>query len=320
MTDVEKIIPSAVPESDLALAQQMSDLVFKVSGIDIENWSGQQDKQISSLTLLMKQDANLLPFQKYFDQWDFALKLLGERLLQIALNNWSPEKVQIMINEEPSAHFYSKVFAKYKTVVEEGLLTPTQGNLQAQQMMDINASFGREVFPPSMIIPKMNITGKGEIIPYLQQQEQQAAATQAEATNIQHAFEETKLKELTSKAALNIASAKERYGRFESDLGLKEERESELSKNKALATKAKMEALDKMVDVTAKLGAVETMLKIGQIDAMGDAEAEEERRATERTRHEAFSSEFVTKIMNGLPTIPPQEEGVGMQQQEPDGM
>lgn len=309
MTDVEKIIPSAVPESDLALAQQMSDLVFKVSGIDIENWSGQQDGQISSLTLLMKQDANLLPFQKYFDQWDHALKLLGERLLQIALSNWSAEKVQLIINEEPSAHFYSKVFAKYKTIVEEGLLTATQGNLQAQQMMDINTAFGREVFPPSMIIPKMNITGKGEIIPYLQQQEEQAAAMQAEATNIQHAFEETKLKELTSKAALNIASAKERYGRFESDLGLKEERESELSKNKALATKAKMEALEKMVDVTAKLGAVETMMKMGQIDAMGDAEAEEERQATERTRHEAFSSEFVTKIMNGLPTIPGQEPG-----------
>ena len=309
MSDCEKIIPSAVPESDLALAQQMSDLVYKVSGIDIENWSGQQDGQISSLTLLMKQDANLLPFQKYFDQWDFALKQVGERMLQIALSNWSAEKVQLMINEEPSAHFYSKVFAKYNTVVEEGLLTATQGNLQAQQMMDMNQAFGREVFPPSMIIPKMNITGKGEIIQFLQQQEQQAAAVQAERTNIEHAYEETKLKELTSKAALNIASAKERYGRFESDLGLKEERESELSKNKALATKAKMEALSTMVDVTAKLGAVETMMKLGQIDAMGDQEAEEERQATERTRHEAFSSEFVTKIMNGIPTMPPQEMG-----------
>jgi hypothetical protein len=81
-----------------------------------------------------------------------------------------------------------------------------------------------------------------------------------------------------------------------------------------------MEALEKMVDVTAKLGAVETMMKINQIDAMGDAEAEDERAATERTRHEAFSSEFVTKIMNGLPTIPGQEPGAeqgALQEEQP---
>src|SRR6185312_11756338 len=196
LSDCEKIIPSAVPESDLALATQMSDLIFKTSGIDLENWSGQNDKQVSSLTLLIKQAANLLPFQKYFDQWDHALKLVGERLLQIALYNWNAEKVALLIGEEPSPHFYSRVFAKYKTVVEEGLLTATQKNLQAQQMMDINQAFGREVLPPSMIIKDMNIQGKAEIMQFLQQQEQQIQAQQSEAMNIQHTFEEMKMKEL----------------------------------------------------------------------------------------------------------------------------
>jgi len=78
MTDVEKIIPSAVPESDLALAQQMSDLIFSTSGINLEQFAGNNDKQISSLTLLMKQAANLMVFQKYFDQWDMSLKLCGD--------------------------------------------------------------------------------------------------------------------------------------------------------------------------------------------------------------------------------------------------
>ena len=105
LTDCEKIIPSAVPDSDLALAQQMADLIFKVSGIDLENWSGQNDKQISSLTLLLKQASNLMVFQKFFDQWDYALKLVGERFLQIMLNNWEPEKIALMIGEEPSPHF-----------------------------------------------------------------------------------------------------------------------------------------------------------------------------------------------------------------------
>lgn len=297
MTDVEKIIPSAVPQSDLALADQMMNLIYATSGINMENWAGQQDKQISALTAMIKQAANLLVFQKYFDQWDFSDKLLGERLLQIALNNWNAEKVKLLIGEEPSPFFYSKVFSKFQVLVEESDLTPTQQSLQAQQMMDINQTFGREIFPPSMIVPKLNITGKGEIIPFLQQQEKQAAAVQEEAQNIQHAFEEAKLKELMSKAANNIASAKERYGRFESNIGLLEERMAEVSKNRSLSTKAKMEALEKMVDVVAKFGEVETMLKMHDIQSFDYRQQAIEENDKDRAHKDAIADEFIANIM-----------------------
>ncbi len=297
MTDCEKIQPSGVPESDMALADQFMNLIYSTSGINMENWSGQQDKQISALTAMIKQAANLLVFQKYFDQWDFSDKLLGDKLLQIALNNWNAEKVSLYIGKEPSPYFYSKVFAKYQCLVEESDLTPTQQNLQAQQMMDMNQLFGREVFPPSMIIPKLNITGKGEIIPFLQQQEQQAAAVQEEAQNIQHAFEEAKLKEMMSKAANNIASAKERYGRFESNIGLLEERMAEVSKNRSLSTKAKMEALEKMVDVIAKFGEVETMLKMHDIETLDYKQQAMEQQDKERAHQDALADEFVANIM-----------------------
>lgn len=299
MTDVEKIIPSAVPQSDLELAQQMSDLIYQTSGIQMENWSGQQDKQISSLTMMLKQAANLMVFQKYFDQWDYSLKLLGDKMLKIVLNNWEAAKVQLLIGEEPSPFFYSKIFSKYKTIVEEADLTPTQQNLQAQQMLDINATFAREVFPPSMIIPKLNITGKGEIIPFLQQQEQQASQLQQEETVVKHAFEDAKLKELYTKAANNIASAKERYGRFESNIGLLEERMAEVSKNRSLSTKAKMEALEKMVDVIAKYGEIEAALKMQNIDSYDYQQQAIEESDKTRAHQEAQASEFLSKIMNG---------------------
>src|SRR5574338_212315 len=256
MTDVEKIIPSAVPESDLALANQMADLIYNVSGINLENWSGQEDKQISALTAMIKQAANLMVFQKYFDQWDFADKLLGKLTLQIALHNWNAEKVALLIGEEPSPYFYSRVFSKYNVLVEEADLTPTQQNLQAQQMMEMNERFGREIFSPSQIIPKLNITGKAEIIKILEEQEQQAAAMQQEQQMIAHAIEDAKLKELYSKAVANVAMAKERAGRFDANVGLLEERLSEISKNQSLSTKAKMEALEKMVEVIGRYGEI----------------------------------------------------------------
>ncbi len=306
LADVEKIIPSAVPESDMALADQLRSLIFGTSGVDLENWSAQNDKQASSLTTMIKQAANLMVLQKYFDQWDFALKLCGDKALQIGLNNWNAEKVALYLGEEPSPYFYSRVFAKYKVLVEESDLTPTQQNLQAQQRLEINQTFGREVFPPSMIVPYMNITGKAEAIQFLQQQEQQSAAAAEQMQNIQHAFEEAKLKELLSKAASNIAMAKERYGRFESNVGLLEERISEITKNHAISTKAKMEAVQTLVDTIAKFGEVETMLKLHDIQSLDAMEYAQEDANKQEAHQTAMKNEFLSKIMG--------QQGLGMGQ------
>lgn len=310
LSDCEKIIPSGVPESDMALAQQMADLIYQTSGINMENWSGQNDKQISSLTMLMKQAANLMVFQKYFDQWDFSDKLLGARLLDIALNNWNAEKVGLLIGEEPSPHFYSKVFAKYQVIVEESDLTPTQQNLQAQQMMDMNQAFGREVFSPSQIIPKLNITGKAEIIQILQQQEQQAQQTQQQQTEVQHAFEHAKLQDLMTKATLNIANARERHSRSDSNVGLFEERLSMIQKNNSMALKEKMAALAQLVETIQKFGEVETFLKENQLETMQSSQQFDEDKSKIEARQESAGNEFLSKIMSGMG----KQSGMGEQQ------
>lgn len=300
MGDVEKIIPSAVPESDLALAQQMADLIYNTSGINLENWSGQNDKQTSSLTVLLKQAANLMVFQKYFDQWDLSLKLVGEKLLQIGLSNWNAEKVGLLIGEEPSPHFYSKIFAKYQVVVEEGLLTPTQKNFQAQQMLEINERFGREVLPASMIIKDMNIQGKAEIMEFLQQQEQQQAAIQAEATNIQHTYEEAKLKELYSKAAANIARAREDHSRSESNLGLYEERLSMIEKNRSSSLAEKQKALTALLENIEKFGEIEVKYRENDLAIQNfnmKLEEDAEKRDVEKR---TGANKFLAEIMGGM--------------------
>jgi hypothetical protein len=311
LVDCEKILPSSVPESDMLLADQMKNLIFATSGVDLENWSAQNDKQASSLTTLIKQAANLMVLQKYFDQWDGSLKLLGDKLLKIVLNNWEAAKIALMIGEEPSPFFYSKIFSKFQVIVEEGELTPTQQNTQAQQMMEINERFGREVFPPSMVVPKLNISGKAEAIQFLQQQEQQAQAVQNEAQNIQHAFDEAKLKELMSKAMANLATARERHGRAEADIGLFEERLSEITRNRALATRDKMEALEKMVDVIAKYGEVETMLKMGQIESFDYRQEQNEDREKQDAKETAMSNDFVNQLMTQS------QQGMQQRQQQP---
>jgi len=318
MTDVEKIIPSAVPESDLALAEQMSRLVFQTSGIDLENWSGQNDKIISSLTMMLKQAANLMVFQKYFDQWDYAFKKVGNKLLQIVLYNWNAAKVGMLIGEEPSPHFFSRIFAKYQVIVEEGLLTPTQKNFQAQQMLEINERFGREVLPASMIIKDMNIQGKTEIMEYLQQQEMQAAAVQNEAQNIQHAFEEMKMKELIAKIHNQLSMARERDSRAESNVGLFEERMSMISKNHALASKEKMAALTALLESIQKFGELETYLQANNLESIKYDDEETEKISRQQVERTEASKKFMQQIMMAKPQQQTQEMQ-GQPQQEMAG-
>ncbi len=300
LTDCQKIQPTPVPESNFALADQLKELIKGVSGVDLENWAAQEDKQISSLTAMIKQAANLTVLQKYFDQWDQSLKTLGERLLQVIQNNWNGPKVQLMLGEEPSPFFFSRVFSKCQCLVEEGLLTPTQRNVQAQQMLEINQIFGREVFPPSLVIKDMNMAGKQEALEFLQEQEQQQSVAQQHQQQVASAFEEARLKELYAKAANEIAAARERASRSDSNVGLFEERLAEVQKNEALSIQAKMDAIAKMVEVIAKFGEVETMLaqnKIENYDYREEIEADIEKN---EARQKSAANKFVAELLGGV--------------------
>lgn len=299
MTDVEKIIPSAVPPSDLELASQMKEMLFAVSGIDMENWAGQDDKQISSLTALIKQAANLTVFQKYFDQWDYSLKLLGKLMLNIILNNWNEAKIGLILNEEPTEHFFSRIFAKFSVTVEEGLLTPTQKNFQAQQMLEINERFGREVLPASMIIKNMNLQGKAEIMEYLQQQEERQTMMAQEKDHIQDMLDDAKVKEMYSKVVANMAMARERHGREASNLGLYEERLSEITRNRALANKDKVEALSKLVETIDKFGTLETKYAQIGLETENEQAIVKEDVEKEHARNESNSNEFISQLLSG---------------------
>lgn len=306
LSDVEKIIPSAVPDSDLALADQLKSLIFGTSGVDLENWSAQNDKNASSLTTLLKQGANLMVLQKYFDQWDYSLKQLGDTLLKIVLNNWNAPKVSLIIGEEPTPHFYSHIFAKYQVVVEEGLNTATQKNMQAQQLLDINQIFGREVFPPSFVVKDMNLSGRAEAVQFLKQQEEMASAQQQHSQNVAQVFEEAKVKELYSKAAMNIANAKERMGRVDSNIGLFEERLSMINRNDAMSLKDKTDALAKLIEVTTKFGELEAHLKMNELKTLENEDTNKEEQAKVDVRRQSLANDFTTQIISQI--------GGGMQQ------
>lgn len=306
ITDVQKIIPNAVPASDMALADQLQTLIFATSGVNIENWSAQENGQVSSLTVLLKQGANLMVLQKYFDQWDYSLKILGERLLSIVLNNWNASKVSLLLGEDPSPHFYSKIFAKYQVLVEEGLNTATQRQQEYMQWLELNQALGG-IIPPSEIAKRATIQGKNELMEILANVEKQNAAVQEHATTVQHVLEEAKIKELYSKSAANLATARERHGRAEADIGLFEERLSEITNNRSMALKNKMEALSKMMEVIQKYGEIETSLKAAGLESYEMKQEVNEDREKADAKQTSMSNEFVQQMMMGMQQAQPHE-------------
>lgn len=302
MTDVEKILPSSVPASTMQLADQLSNLIFSTSGVNLESWAGDDHKQMSGLTLLIKQAANLMVLQKYFDQWDYSLKMLGDSLLKIVLNNWNEAKVGLIIGEEPTSYFYSHIFSRYQVIVEEGLNTATQKQQEFIQWMDLNQALGG-IIPPSEIAKRAVIQGKNELVEILAQQEQQQAAMQQHSELVAQSLEDAKVKELYSKAANNLAMARERHGRAEADIGLFEERLSEITHNRAMATKAKMESLEKLIDVISKYGEIETALKAAQLQSYDYAQAQQEDVEKVDAKRTAMSNDFVREMLQGVNTM-----------------
>lgn len=299
LADCEKIVPSSAPASTMQLADQLANLIFQTSGVNLESWAGDDHKQMSGLTLLIKQAANLMVLQKYFDQWDYSLKLLGDTILKIVLNNWNVAKVGLIIGEEPSPYFYSHIFSRYQVIVEEGLNTATQKQQEFIQWMELNQALGG-IIPPSEIAKRAVIQGKNELVEILAQQEQQQAAMQQHTQMVAQSLEDAKVKELYARAANQIAMSRERHGRAEADIGLFEERLSEITHNRAMATKAKMESLEKLIDVIAKYGEIETALKASQLESYEYTQAAHEDVEKADAKRTAMSNDFVRQMLQGM--------------------
>jgi len=313
LTDVEKIIPNAVPPGDLQLADQMMDLIFKTTGVSLENFGLGENatKDQSGLAIMLKQGAGLMVLQKYFDQWDLALTLFGNLEMKIIQNKWSAGKVERMLGESPTQHFFSKMFAKYHVTVAEGVNTPIQQQQQFMQAMELNQMLGG-IIPPKYLLDISTIQGKDKIIAAIEEQQAQAAAMEQQKQMLEAAVLDAKMKDLYASAANHMGNARESHGRAESNIGLFEERLSEISQNHAMATKTKIEALEKLLGLMHQYGEVDAAKKGVEIEAIGVQQEAQEDREKADAKQTSLANDFVTSILSKY--MPPSRGIEGEQQ------
>lgn len=226
MTDVEQIMSPQIPPSTMQLSESLAREVQEISGVNEELLGSATDDKAGVLSML-RQGAGLTTLQSLFDQLDRSQKLLGKLMINVIQNNFTPGKIQKIIEQEPSQQFYNKTFGKYDAAVEEGILTTTQKQLQYAQLIELKAACPS--IPESFVIDSATIQNKEELKQAIQQEQQQAQQIQQQQMQVEQ-------QELQARTDLA-------HARAEADRGLGLERVSRIEENQALAVERRAEAV-----------------------------------------------------------------------------
>ena len=270
----QKIIPNAVPPSDLQLADQLFQLIYPVSGVNQELMGAAQDTD-TGITTMLRQGAGLITLQKYFDQWDMSLKLLGMINMRIIQRNWKVFKISRILGEEPTEQFFTKNFQKYDVLPVEGLNTTIQQQQQFVQLLQFQQLTGIKI-PPAELLKASTFQGKDDLIKALEAQQQQEGEMMQQQRQLEMAAIEGKLENMKASSAEKLALARERTGRTKSNIGLFDERISEMTQNRARALKEKIGALNELLATINAYGEIETQAGMQVLGSMEQMQKQEE--------------------------------------------
>lgn len=257
MTDVEQIMPPQVPPSMIQLSELLGKEIQEISGVS-EELLGMADDDKAGVLSMLRQGANLVTLQPIFDNFDRALKLLGEVELKLIQNNWTPGKVRRIIEEEPTAQFYNRTFGKYDCIVEEGLNTSTQRQMQFVQLLNLK-EMGVPV-PTEQLIEASTLQNKKELIEAITQQEQQQMQQMQEEKQAQIAVMQAQIKDLESRAMANEGLGVERASRVSENQALAVERIAAAEHERESASLDKIKSIKEITDID--LGHIQKAVEI----------------------------------------------------------
>jgi len=225
MTDVMQIPAPQIPPSMFQLSEGLANEINQISGVNEELLGSAMDDKAGVLSML-RQGAGLTTLQPLFDQLDQSQKLLGRILIEAVQSNYTPGKIQKILKEQPSDQFYNKAFGIYDCVVEDGLNTATQKQMEFAQLLQLR-ELGVPI-PDESLVESATLQNKKKLIEIMQKNQQQQQ--QMQQMQMQSALQE-------QQARTELAQA-----RATADQGLGVERMSRVQENQALAIERKAQA------------------------------------------------------------------------------
>jgi hypothetical protein len=266
--DVIPIQPPQIPPSMIQLSELLGKEVSEISGVNEELLGSAQDDKAGVLSML-RQGAGLVTLQSLFDNLDASQKMLGDLQISLIQANWTPGKVRRIIGEEPSDQFYNRAFGKYDSIVEEGLNTSTQRQMQFAQLLQLR-EMGVPV-PAELLIKNSTMQNKEELINAIGQQEEQQAQQAQQQAQAQVEVLKAQIEDLKARAMANEGLGYERASRVTENQALAVERIAAAQKDRDMGTLDKVRAAKELTDMD--LGHLEKALNILKA-IQGDQEEE----------------------------------------------
>lgn len=259
MTDVEQIVPPGIQPTMLQLSQMLSQDFNLLSGVN-EELLGSADDDKAGILSMLRQGSALTTLNILFDNLDRSQQILGNILLKVIQNNFVPSKVERIINERPTDEFYNKNFGTYDSVVEEGINTSTQRQLQFAQLLHLRNS-GVPI-PDESIIESMTVQDKDKIIEFMQSKRQQDEQLQQQQSQLQQQQLQAEVNLLNANATANQGLGIERMSRVRENQAQAIERQANVIEKQASAEEKQASAQEKYMKVEMeRLKSVIDMMK-----------------------------------------------------------
>jgi len=269
MSDVEQIQPPNVPPSMIQLSELLGKEISEISGVNEELLGSAIDDKAGILSML-RQGAGLTTLQVLFDNLDRAQKLLGKIMIDLIQANFTPGKIaKILEGKQPAPQFYNKAFGRYDAVVEEGINTTTQKQMQFAQLLQL-----REVgvpIPDDILLESVTLQNKKQLIEAIGQQKQQQQ--QMQQMQMQAAMQEQQAKtELSqARAIADRGLGMERASRVQENQALAVERRAAAEKDHEMAILNLVKAIKEMdsvdIDHIQKLMALSNLVRERELEA-----------------------------------------------------
>jgi hypothetical protein len=206
--EIQRIEPSAIPQSLLELSASLAEDITKISGINEELLGAATDDKSGILSML-RQGAGLTTLQTIFDKLDYTQRLYGKIRLQAIRKNFSKGKIRNILGHEADPRFFTSHALKYSLAVEEGNYSTTQRQMQLQQLLHFK-QLGMEGLDKG-IMKAAFITNKKEIMEDMQaQSEQQQMQQKQQMQQMQQMQQQDGAKMMLEQAKVRSELAREK--------------------------------------------------------------------------------------------------------------
>ena len=164
----------------LQMEEMLQNVAQQISGVTPEMMGQEIDDKAGIITMI-RQSAAITRLQPIFDQMDEFQRLDGDLTIEMVQQNYTYGKIRQIIGEDPSEEFDNKLFFNYGCKVALGVLTESQQQLEAQQLL-----YAREIGIPvssKRILSKLVLQDKEELMKEIEEsekQQQQLAMQQAQ--------------------------------------------------------------------------------------------------------------------------------------------